>query len=255
MTDAASDPRAPVAQSLSVVIPVYRAGPALEATVREVLAVCADVSPTPGVRIPLDELILVCDNPGLPVETLDHLASLADLDERVRVVWLSRNFGQHPATVAGIVSTNGDWVVTMDEDGQHDPAFIREFLATAGRNRTPLVYAEPTNTRPHGAMRNAASWVSGRVARSVSGVPGAVPQLPPARGGPGALGLRVRRGERVPGCVAVVDVRAAVCLPGAAAPGVRPVGVQLPSAAQPLLADDRVERDATAAVHRSRGCA
>ena len=44
-------------------------------------------------------------------------------------------------------------------------------LATAGRNRTPLVYAEPTNTRPHGAMRNAASWLSGRVARSVSGVP------------------------------------------------------------------------------------
>ena len=43
-------------------------------------------------------------------------------------------------------------------------------LATAGRNRTPLVYAEPTNTRPHGPMRNAASWLSGRVARSVSGV-------------------------------------------------------------------------------------
>ena len=162
---------APIAQSLSIVIPVYRAGAALESTVREILAVCADVSPTPGVRIALDELILVCDNPGLPVEALDHLARLADLDERVRVVWLSRNFGQHPATVAGIVSTNGDWVVTMDEDGQHDPAFIRDLLATAGRNRTPLVYAEPTNTRPHGAMRNAASWLSGRVARSVSGVP------------------------------------------------------------------------------------
>ena len=158
-----------VAQSLSIVIPVYRAGAALESTVREVLEVCGDVSPTPEVRIALDELILVCDNPGLPVEALDHLASLADLDERVRVVWLSRNFGQHPATVAGIVSTNGDWVVTMDEDGQHDPAFIQEMLATAGRNRTPLVYAEPTNTRPHGRMRNAASWVSGRVSRSVSG--------------------------------------------------------------------------------------
>jgi hypothetical protein len=160
-----------IAQSLSIVIPVYRAGPALESTVREILDVCADVSPSPGVRIALDELILVCDNPGLPVEALDHLAGLADLDERVRVVWLSRNFGQHPATVAGIVSTNGDWVVTMDEDGQHDPAFIQALLATAGRNRTPLVYAEPANARPHGAMRNAASWVSGRVARSVTGVP------------------------------------------------------------------------------------
>ncbi len=161
----------PVTQSLSVVIPVYRAGTALESTVREILAVCADVSPTAGVRIDLDELILVCDNPGLPTGAIEHLAGLADLDERVRVVWLSRNFGQHPATVAGIVSTNGDWVVTMDEDGQHDPAYIPAMLATAGRKRTPLVYAEPTTTRPHGPVRNAASWVSGRVARSVSGVP------------------------------------------------------------------------------------
>jgi hypothetical protein len=153
------------------VIPVYRAGPALESTVREVLAAGGDLSPTPALRIGLEEVILVCDNPALPVEVLDALAGLAELDDRVRVVWLSRNFGQHPATVAGIVATNGDWVVTMDEDGQHDPSYIPEMLATAGRNRTPLVYAEPTNTRPHGALRNAASWVSGRVARSVSGVP------------------------------------------------------------------------------------
>ena len=183
---------------------------------REVLEVCGDVSPTPGVRIALDELILVCDNPGLPVEALDHLASLADLDERVRVVWLSRNFGQHPATVAGIVSTNGDWVVTMDEDGQHDPAFIQEMLATAGRNRTPLVYAEPTNTRPHGrdAQRRVVAVGAGG-ALGVGG-PGAVPQLPPPRGEPGALGVRVRRGERVPGRLAVVDVWAPVGLPGGA---------------------------------------
>jgi glycosyltransferase involved in cell wall biosynthesis len=160
-----------VSQTLSVVIPVYRAGPALEATCREILRVCTDVSPVPSVAVRLEELILVCDNPGLPDDVLAHLAGMADLDERVRVVWLSRNFGQHPATVAGIVSTNGDWVVTMDEDGQHDPAFIGDLVATAGRNRTPLVYAAPTNARPHGAVRNAASWVSGRVARSVSGVP------------------------------------------------------------------------------------
>jgi glycosyltransferase involved in cell wall biosynthesis len=171
MTGPVTELRPGVSQTLSVVIPVYRAGSALEATCREILEVCTDVSPVPSVAVRLEELILVCDNPGLPDEVLAHLSGLADLDERVRVVWLARNFGQHPATVAGIVSTNGDWVVTMDEDGQHDPAFIQDLLATAGRNRTPLVYAAPTNARPHGAVRNAASWVSGRVARSVSGVP------------------------------------------------------------------------------------
>ena len=39
----------------------------------------------------------------------------------MRPVWLSRNFGQHAATLAGIAASGGEWVVTMDEDGQHDP--------------------------------------------------------------------------------------------------------------------------------------
>ncbi len=158
-------------QSLSVVIPVFRAGPVLESTCREILRSGAEVSPVDSLLVRLEELILVCDNPDLPDEDMDHLRGLTALDERVRIVWLSRNFGQHPATVAGIVSSNGDWIVTMDEDGQHDPAFIRDMLGTAGRNRTSLVYAAPTNARPHGALRNAGSWVSGRVARSVTGVP------------------------------------------------------------------------------------
>jgi undecaprenyl-phosphate 4-deoxy-4-formamido-L-arabinose transferase len=84
-------------------------------------------------------------------------------------VWLARNFGQHPATVAGIVSTNGDWVVTMDEDGQHDPSQIPAMLRTAGETGRPLVYARPTNPPPHGAVRNAASRSTKALFRLLSG--------------------------------------------------------------------------------------
>jgi hypothetical protein len=156
-------------QSLSVVIPVYRAGPALTEACAEILEVCQEVSPARGVRVHLEELILTCDNPGLADEEYERLRAIAGSDRRVRVVYLSRNFGQHPATVAGIVSSNGDWVVTMDEDGQHDPRFISEMLATAAANRAPLVYAAPTNVRPHGVVRNVGSWFSAKVARAVSG--------------------------------------------------------------------------------------
>ena len=46
----------------------------------------------------------------------------------VHVINLSRNFGQHQATVAGILHSSGDWIVTMDEDLQHDPSFIDTLL-------------------------------------------------------------------------------------------------------------------------------
>jgi glycosyltransferase involved in cell wall biosynthesis len=156
-------------QSLSVVIPVYRAGPALADACAEILEVCDETSPVGTLSIRVGELILVCDNPDLPDGEYGRLEEIANSDPRIRLVWLSRNFGQHPATVAGIVSSNGDWIVTMDEDGQHDPRFIGEMLATAARERAPLVYAEPTNVRPHGLIRNGGSWIAARVARAVSG--------------------------------------------------------------------------------------
>jgi glycosyltransferase involved in cell wall biosynthesis len=156
-------------QTLSVVVPVYRAGAALRETVRELLEVGADFALEDRVRLLLDEVVLVCDNPALPVAEREALRDLEDLDSRIRTVWLARNFGQHPATVAGIVSTNGDWVVTMDEDGQHDPRQIPAMLHVAARSGVPLVYAKPTNPPPHGPLRNGASRATKAVFRLLSG--------------------------------------------------------------------------------------
>jgi len=87
----------------------------------------------------------------------------------VRPVWLSRNFGQHAATLAGIAASGGEWVVTMDEDGQHDPEAIGALLDTAMTEQADVVYARPTNEPPHGAVRNASSrgakWLVERVAK------------------------------------------------------------------------------------------
>jgi hypothetical protein len=62
-----------------------------------------------------------------------------------------------------MASSSGDWIVTLDEDGQHNPADIGRFLDVALAENAQLVYADPTNEAPHGAMRNLASkgakWV------------------------------------------------------------------------------------------------
>ncbi|MFO0845065.1 MAG: glycosyltransferase family 2 protein [Gemmataceae bacterium] len=54
---------------------------------------------------------------------------LAAMDRRVKVVALTRNYGQTPALRAGIDWSRGDVLVTMDGDLQNDPGDIPMLLA------------------------------------------------------------------------------------------------------------------------------
>jgi undecaprenyl-phosphate 4-deoxy-4-formamido-L-arabinose transferase len=147
--------------SVSVVIPVYQGESTLPGIVEE-LSECFDPLTTPdGHVLVVTEVLLVHDNGP---DGSDHvMRKLAARFEQVRTIWLSRNFGQHAATLAGMASSSSDWIVTMDEDGQHDPADIPRFLDVAMREQASVVYAEPTNPPPHGLLRNVASrsskWV------------------------------------------------------------------------------------------------
>ena len=76
----------------------------------------------------------------------------------VQAVWLSRNYGQHAATLAGMASATGDWVVTIDEDGQQDPANIGAMLDCALSASLQLVYAQPITQAE--AIRQAADAYS-----------------------------------------------------------------------------------------------
>ena len=144
--------------TVSVVIPVYSGEATLPALVAE-LAQQRENQQTPGGRTyRISEVLLVWDRgPDTSDQTIRELARQYDF---IRPIWLSRNFGQHPATLAGMTSASGDWIVTMDEDGQQDPAFIPSMLDTAYQERAQLVYASPTNEAPHGALRNAASGIT-----------------------------------------------------------------------------------------------
>jgi glycosyltransferase involved in cell wall biosynthesis len=84
------------------------------------------------------ELILVDD--GSSDSTPEVLERLAARDPRVRVVILSRNFGQEAAISAGLDHSRGDAVVTMDADLQDPPEVIPKLLAR-WRDGSDVVYA------------------------------------------------------------------------------------------------------------------
>src|SRR5271170_6227480 len=73
------------------------------------------------------ELVFVDD--GSRDRTFRLLAEIAAVDSRVLVIKLRRNFGQTSALAAGFDHANGEYILAMDGDLQHDPAEIPEFLA------------------------------------------------------------------------------------------------------------------------------
>jgi polyisoprenyl-phosphate glycosyltransferase len=157
----------PYVHSISVVIPIYQAERTLAALVGELSMLVAGFVTKGGNSARVHEVVLAYDRG--PDGSDRVMRELATQHDWIRPVWLSRNFGQHAATLAGIASSGGDWIVTMDEDGQHDPSFIGVLLDAALAERADLVYAEPVNRPPHGFVRNNASRVSKRVLESVFG--------------------------------------------------------------------------------------
>ena len=154
--------------TIDVVIPVFNGKESIEGVIFN-LQPFLHVSLSPGgVEFIVKEIILVFDC-GIDGSE-DLLRELQQKHSCVRVVWLTRNFGQHAATLAGMASSTSDWIITIDEDGQHDPSDIPKMLDVALENNAQLVYARPTNKPPHGWLRNAASKITkGTVARFLTG--------------------------------------------------------------------------------------
>lgn len=153
--------------TVSIVIPVYRGGAHLPTLIEEIAPLTEPQTTPGGHEFQVTELILVHDCG--PDDSDRIMREAHSTHEWVRPVWLSRNFGQHPATIAGMASSSGDWIVTMDEDGQHDPADIGTLLDAAMATQARLVYAAPTNPAPHSAFRNVTSRLSKRVINLIAG--------------------------------------------------------------------------------------
>lgn len=151
--------------NISVVIPVYRGEDTLPALIAEFASLIAEQHTKAGRTYRVGEVLLVWDRgPGRSDAVIRELAAHYDW---VKPIWLSRNFGQHAATLAGMTSSGGDWIVTMDEDGQQDPTYIPDLIDAAYDKGAQLVYGAPINPPPHSAMRNLGSKTAKRLFTNV----------------------------------------------------------------------------------------
>jgi len=105
---------------LSIVLPVYNEAGALPELHAELTTVLSALGKS-------YEIVAVDD--GSRDESLAVLKQLAEADPHLVVIALRRNFGQTAAFAAGFDHARGDVVVTLDADGQNDPADIPAILS------------------------------------------------------------------------------------------------------------------------------
>ena len=144
---------------VSVVIPVYNEEANLSALMGRLLPVMNDMGKS-------FEVILIDD--GSQDNSLKLLKEFASTP-RVRVVELTRNYGQHAAIMAGFSIVRGDMIVTLDADLQNPPEEIPNLVRVMEEGGYDVV-GTIRKGRKDSFLRILPSKIINMVARKITGV-------------------------------------------------------------------------------------
>ena len=150
--------------SLAVIIPCFRSSKVIEETCHEILQLFQNKKLIKDSEIHLSRIILVDD--GADTATKKSL-DLLSRNQKIHLITLNKNYGQHPAIFAGVLNTTEDFIVTMDEDGEHDPKDIETMFLTLLEKDLDIVYALFKTKAFNGkeilsrSAKSLVSWISG----------------------------------------------------------------------------------------------
>jgi dolichol-phosphate mannosyltransferase len=117
---------------ISIVTPIYNAEDCIEELYNRIINSVKEITSD-------YEIIMVND------ASLDNswglIKKLIEKDKSVKGINLARNFGQHPAIVAGLTHAKGDWIVVMDCDLQDNPNEIPTLYNHAIKNDYDIAFA------------------------------------------------------------------------------------------------------------------
>lgn len=144
-------------EKISFVIPCYRSE-------KTIPLVAQSIKETMALRKEYDyEIILV--NDSSPDNVFDVICDMAEKDEKIKGIDLSKNFGQHSALMTGFRFVTGDIVVCLDDDGQ-TPASELFVLVDKLLEGFDVVFAKYSNKK-HSLFRNFGSTVNDLMARAM----------------------------------------------------------------------------------------
>lgn len=143
---------------ISIISPVYGAEGIIEELVAQITTSVLKITNH-------FEIVLVEDHS--PDHSWDEIVKVASHNKYIKAVRLSRNFGQHNAITAGMELAKGDYIVLLDCDLQHDPAYIPQMYALIQKGYD-LVFTR-TKTREHPRFKNFVSILYYKFIKLISG--------------------------------------------------------------------------------------
>ena len=145
--------------ALSVVIPVFDEVECLDPLVRDVSGVLDALGRSA-------EIVAIDD--GSTDGSFERLVALREVEPRLRVVRLQRNYGQTAALAAGFGHARGELIVTLDADLQNDPHDIPRLLAALDDD-VDVVNGWRRERKDPWLSRRLPSQIANRIISSVTG--------------------------------------------------------------------------------------
>jgi len=144
--------KAPVVPRLSVVVPIFNERDNIPHLVREILT---------GLEGRQEFEIIYVDDYSSD-DGLEVLQSLKKAVPQLRVLRHARQSGQSTAIRTGVKAARADWIVTLDGDGQNDPADIAKLLSArdAAADDIKLFAGWRVTRRDSAGKRWASRWAN-----------------------------------------------------------------------------------------------
>jgi glycosyltransferase involved in cell wall biosynthesis len=128
--------------TLDIVVPLFNSEPTIQELMRRVNKLAA--TELAGIET---RMVLVDDGSSDSTWQIINRNAQDFPNVNYKFLRLSRNFGQHPATMAGLLESKSNFVVIMDCDLQDPPELIPQMLELMQKNESDIVYAVAQNSQ------------------------------------------------------------------------------------------------------------
>ena len=125
-------------KEISVVVPVYNSSNCIKEVIHQINEVLVNTTH-------LYEIIIVDD--GSNDGSWKLIKDICRENKNVKGFSLAKNFGQHKATLCGLSNASGKFVVTIDDDFEHNPMDIITLYNSIKESDVDLVYGIPKNKK------------------------------------------------------------------------------------------------------------
>ena len=134
--------------NLSIIIPLFRCAESISGLSSRLINSIESI----GISY---EVIFV--NDGSPENDWQEVSNQASINQNIKGINLSRNFGQHYAISAGLTFSSGEWIIVMDGDLQDRPEEIPALWAKAQEGYS-VVLARRTERQDSRLKKTFSRW-------------------------------------------------------------------------------------------------